>query len=243
MQNNFNSFGDFDIILIAGQSNAEGCGRGNKELKYRPHEPIYRYRELFGITLADEAKYGLFKRGVGFSQYFGDMYFKDNLLVGNRKLLLLNCAVGGTGFSDNKWGINDCLFLKMIDRINLFKSNPNNNFVAMLWHQGEQDINANYPIDTYKSDLAKLINLTRKTVGYDIPFIAGDYTPKWRNVTPNAKAFSDATRELMKEIDNGAFVETDGLESNKHDDIHFSRKGQYELAKRYFVQFKALNTK
>lgn len=243
MKNNFDTFADFDIILVAGQSNAEGCGKGNKELRYRPHEPIYRYTDLFGITLADETRYGLFNKRVGFYQYLGDMYVKDNMLVGNRKLLLLNCAVGGTGFSDNKWGENDCLFVKMIEKIKLFKSNPNNNFVAMLWHQGEQDIIANYPIDSYKSKLINLINLTRKEVGYDIPFIAGDYTQKWRDNTPTSKPFSDTTRALMQELGNCAYVESDGAESNRNDDIHFSRKGQFELAKRYYTQFKTLINK
>lgn len=240
MESNLADWG-FDIFVVAGQSNAEGCGRGHKELKFKPHEPIYHLNKFGKVVLAKEIYHRVYGKAVSFYHYFGDLY--NDEFRPHRKVLMLNCAVGGTGFADKKWGINDVLFERMITRINSFKADKKNCFKGVLWHQGEQDVEAKYDTELYRQALSSLIELTRMAIGEDVPFISGNMSVPWRSERPYSADIADCTRELMAEIKNADYVETEGIDCNVNDEVHFSRKGQKELAKRYFEAYKKLTCK
>lgn len=111
-----------DVIVLAGQSNAQGFGLGACGNPYTPDArilllrgdkpPVYRQ---FGATpddsyldvsegesaVVEEAKID----GVGcFAHYFAREYVRSGRLKEGRKLLIVFAPVGGTGFSDKPWG-------------------------------------------------------------------------------------------------------------------------------------------
>lgn len=240
---------DFDIFIVAGQSNAEGWGNGNTHLKYNPQEPIYSYDAKSNtVSLAKDGIHG-----SGFSQYFAQIYADKEVLADDRKILLLNCAVGGTGFSTGHWGENDTLFLKMIAQIELFKKNHHNTFMGVLWHQGERDVKKGSTTTEHYTNLKTLVTLSRECVGdTTLPFISGDFSHAWRQTCDNKEhdhtsiwyncnyhPVKNAIIQVMTDMLYCAFVDTDGIDANS-DKIHFSRKGNIELAKRYKEKYESL---
>ena len=238
----------FDIIIQAGQSNAEGSGIGPAAMPYQPKDTVYLMEQSRMICVAREYVDGNQIRG-NFALSFADAYINAGLLHEGRKLLILRTAVGGTGFLDEKWRPQDPLFLQMLDMARTALSlNPANRIVCLLWHQGETDAILRADYDTHFNNLSTLLRLTREAFG-EIPFIAGDFVQQWISEYADLCApVVDAMRTVCKENALCAFVETQGLKSNKQeleasmpeieDTIHFSRQALYELGRRYFDAYR-----
>lgn len=231
--------GNYDIIIIAGQSNAEGCGKGYNEYKYIPHKPIYGYNGKGFIGLACDKKYGPFNTGASFATYFADEYYKSGALQNGRKIFLLNAAVGGTGFSDNRWGNGDDLSERMILLAKkLLEKNIENKIVCVLWHQGEADVMNKISSDIYYRKLNEFIQNVRNHLGNDVPFISGNMVPSWMKENVYSYAIADKTKKLMNDLSGCSYVDSDELDGNQiPDNIHFSRKSCAELGKRYFDKY------
>ena len=239
---------NFDIIIQAGQSNAEGSGFGPAAMPYQPKDTVYVMEQNRMIGVAREYADGNVIRG-NFALSFADGYINAGLLKEGRKLLILRTAVGGTGFLDQKWRPQDPLFLQMLDMTRTALSlNPANRIVCVLWHQCETDAILNADYDTHCKNLSTLIRLTREAFG-EIPFIAGDFVQQWEaEYAAICAPVVDAMRAVCKVTAACAFVETDGLKSNKQqleaempgmeDTIHFSRQSLYELGRRYFDAYR-----
>lgn len=242
----------FDIIIQAGQSNSEGYGFGDVENAYQPNTLVWYLNNDLTISKAAEL---VVNNGVqsNFALSFAQHYIDSNLLNEGRELLILRCAVGGTGFLDNRWKLTDDLYLHMMDMIKTALSlNSENRLVAFLWHQGETDALNNADYDTHYNNLSTLLNSVINTFEVpNLPFIAGDFVHDWKDKNlaicePVVKAIKTVCREHT----NGRFVESDGLMSNAQviptnhplgwgdtDIIHFSRASLYELGDRYFEAF------
>jgi len=230
----------FDIIIQAGQSNSEGCGIGPVEYPYQQRPEILMMESDFTIMTAREKVWG--NDAVGNYVFsFANKYVNTGNLKNGRKLLILLSAVGGTGFCDNRWGMKDDLYLKMIRMIKTALSlNPENRTVAFLWHQGETDT-ANPVRDIHYNNLSSLVKSVRETTGQEnLPLIAGNFVQQWYNDNIEiCKPIITAIRDVCTDIGHAAFVETNGLTSNSEetgndDTIHFSRKALYELGLRYY---------
>ena len=262
----------FDIIIQGGQSNAEGCGSGpvTQELIPSPNA-FYLYAEKtvtvdeenLHITFHDKpfviapAKEREADNGVivgDFSLSFADEYEKAGLLADDRKLLIIRAAVGGAGFQKKHWGLQDCLYLKLLELIDYALSlNEENRVVGFLWHQGEHDVFENkglpYPelYKKYHADLLALFtDVKNKYSGDKFPFIAGGFVSEYvqRN-KEGCAAVLQAMQTVCEEIKNAAVVSSEGLLSNNQvsgngDDIHFCREALYELGKRYYEAYLAL---
>ncbi len=254
----------FDIVIQAGQSNSEGCGLGpvTKELIPSPNA-FYLYAEKT-VTVVDDNLIIDFhdkpfvieqakERGEGdnklgdFSLTFAEEYEKAGLLASDRKLLIIRAGVGGAGFQKKHWGLQDCLYLKLLELINYALSlNKENRVVAFLWHQGEHDAFEKNTPENYKKQLSALLNGVRACVGEKIPFIAGEFVNDWKSKNIDICApILQVIREVTAENGNGGFVETGDLLSNdqKHgngDDIHFCRESLHILGRRYFAEYKRI---
>ena len=234
----------FDIILQGGQSNAEGCGVGPTDNEYQPDEDILYMTSTSNINIAEERVWDGQKVNE-FALSFAKEYQKK-LLKSGRKILILRTAVGGTGWRDNRWGMQDDLYLNMMSMIkSALELNPGNKLKAFLWHQGETDAGTETPVH-YKNLLA-LVKSVRETYNYaDLPFIAGDFVSEWKLANlqacePTVQAIRDVCRDL-----GGAFVETSDLKSNNQehgngDVIHFSRNALDIMGRRYFDAYEGLN--
>ena len=230
----------FDIIIQAGQSNACGRGFGKASKPYQATYKVWYMEQDFTFCIARELVVGN-EIVSDFSLSFAEEYIRNNHLKNGRKLLILRTAVGGTCFSGGHWGLTDNLYLQMIEMAKIaLDLNPANKIAAMLWHQGENDAVNNVTYEYYHEHLTKLINSVRETFG-NIPFIAGNFVQdEWMNdYLESAANIIRVQREVCS-----AFVETDGLQSNKilgnNDTVHFCREALHQLGVRYYNAFAEL---
>ena len=256
----------FDIVIQAGQSNAEGCGKGPLD------EPVYTvdgdimhlspeftvtiatvdgFENLFvtyadkpfDISCADE-HLNCGETAADFSLTFAKEYKAAGYLREGRKLLVIRAAIGGTGFMKKHWGMSDQVYLKMIELIDYALSlNPENKLVAFLWHQGEHDAFEKNQPDTYEMQLWDMLDSVRSRYSVPtLPFICGDFVNEWKSKNIDiCEPIVEKIKAVAKKA-GGEFIETADLPSNNQktangDDIHFCRQSIYELGRRYFTAF------
>lgn len=234
----------FDIMIVAGQSNCEGAGLGDVEFPYEPKGNIWMLNQDFTISQAMERIEKNQLRGR-FPLHFADEYVADGQLDQNRDLLILQAAVGATGFQNHKWGRGEVLSVQMHEMIRTaVELNRENRIVAFLWHQGEREVNFLTPADVHYENMNRLLSDLRGEFGYDFPMIAGDFVPDWKlEKSKVAEVIAEKNKQIF-ELFGGGFVETTGLTSNyrevpgNQEKIHFSRKAMQELGKRYYQVYK-----
>lgn len=256
-----------DIILLAGQSNAVGYGCGEADYKLQHME---RVKVLYDDQAEDYAKdengkeymaiyepwkYKLIEANQGYTgslaMRFADAYIEKGLLASDRDLLVVRCAVGGTGFSKGLWGVGDLLYRRMLDLVSYALSlNSENRVVAFLWHQGECDAfeNADWTPEkrkeSYYRDLRAVVEGVRNHCRTpNLPFLCGGFTDEWSKDYQDAcNAVITAQKQICVDLGWGAFTDTAGLLSNNQkvgngDTIHFCKEAVYEIGCRYFEKY------
>lgn len=239
----------FDIVLQAGQSNADHSGYGKTDRPFFPCGDIWYLTKDLTIVPAVEWINGN-QIESNFSLSFAENYLRSGKLSPGRKVLILRAAVGGTGFLDHRWGPEDDLFLQMLRMIETARSlNPENRFVAFIWHQGETDALLNADFQTHYDHLHTLVTLTRNAMGDPtVPFLAADFVHDWiKDNRSISEPVRSAIRSVCEALPHAGFVETDGLRSNNQDcgnldTIHFCRDALYYLGDRYFEQYQRLTS-
>ena len=254
----------FDILIQAGQSNAEGCGHGPvrqvcvpspdlvhlevlKKVEYSNPEigPVITYENKPFSERPASVRYENENAAGEFSLTFANRYIESGLLEAGRKLLVIRAAIGATSFKLGFWGIDKPLHEKMLAMTDYALSqNPESRLVAFLWHQGESDVSRGILPEDYRNHIYETVSDVRSRYGVPtLPFVAGDFVHHWKATMNEAcHAINQATISAGNALGHFAFVETDGLESNDQvlhngDTIHFSRQAQYELGERYFAAF------
>lgn len=257
---------EFDIIVQAGQSNADGSGKGPVSEEWIPSEDIYYlvadrraqwfpdHVEIdfadkpFEWQIADERGDGENKTG-DFSLTFAKAY-AENYLQKGRKVLIIRTAVGATCFAKKDWGIGGRLYIKLMEMLDhALLANKNNKIVAFLWHQGESDALDHYDPQAYITDLKNMIlHFRTRYDAWKVPFLSGDFVHHWAEL-PENKEMCDPIRAVCKQVaeetEYGAYIQTDGLKSNSqewgaNDFLHFSRESLHILGKKYFEAFKKI---
>lgn len=255
---------EFDIIIQAGQSNAEGMGLGEIENGYVPNDKVYYLTaeknvvhtperviidfadKPFSITVAEERKVNNVAI-ADFSLFFARKYIESGLLQAGRKLLIIRAGIGGTGFKKKNWGVGDLLYKKMIEMTDYALSlNAGNRVMGFLWHQGEHDAFEGNEPNIFENQLFTMVSSVRKRYG-NMPFIAGDFVRDWKQKNiESCRPIVEKIQNVVDDLGNSAFVTTDDLLSNKekvgnNDDIHFCREGLWKLGERYFEKYRELN--
>lgn len=233
----------FDILIQAGQSNSYGCGFGDASRPFEDDDRVFYLTGRFMIVPATE-QISLNAIQGNYSLALARAYIADGLLEEGRKLLILRTSEGGTGFSDHRWDKTGDLYLRMMEMVKTALSlNPENRVAALLWHQGETDVDNGMSEAEYTAHLRGLVQAVREVCeNPGLPFIAGDFTEQWRGERgERCFPIQAGLRQICAE-GNGAFVETDGLLSNVQQNgneytIHFSRDALYGLGERYFSAF------
>jgi hypothetical protein len=237
----------FDVIIQAGQSNAEGYGQGKATEPFAQDGRIWYLNRDFTVSQAAERVWGN-EPVTDFSLAFATEYIKASLLPEDRKVLIIRAAVGGTGFLDHRWGAEDYLNVNMLALIRTAKElNPKNRFVCFLWHQGETDAELGASFDTHYTNLRALVNRVRAAADRnDLPYISGNFVPHWRDQNAEkCEPVIRAMRTLCTDLTNAAFVESEGLLSNdqkisNNDKIHFCRDSLNVFGIRYFEAFQGI---
>lgn len=229
-----------DIIVLAGQSNAEGYGLGDCDEPYIPCADILSMRDAdnqgyvknektygsFSIALPRTYLIGLTEERCSttgkigcFAPYFGRKYASE-CLSPDRKLLIIHSAVGATGFAKKNWGLDDVLYKRMLRMIELsLAMNSENRLAAFLWHQGEHD--AIFPgILTpeerearHTENMRALLGDLRSRYG-DVPFLAAGFTDKWSESCENHRYVLKALKNAMSEFAKTAYVDSSHLLTN-----------------------------
>lgn len=258
----------YDIFIEAGQSNAEGSGYGPVTDEFQTDSRILyltaektvtdtgngldiQYRDVpLSIAIADERDLivnGKPERLGDFSLTFAKAYIDAGLLAPNRKILIIRAAVGGTGFQKKHWGMEDVLYLKMIEMIDYALSlNPENQIKGLLWHQGEHDAAEGNAGENYRNQLTMLINSIKEYYHCpNLPFICGSFVSEWRKKNEDiCKPILEALQQVASEM-YGEYVEAGDLLSNNEktgngDDIHFCRESLHILGRRYFDAYQEI---
>ena len=257
----------YDIIILAGQSNAVGygCGEADYALKHidrvsllyddQPEDysrdengkEFLDVREPWRITLTPAEK----GYTGSLALRFADEYIERGLLEHGRKILIVRCAVGGTGFCKGLWGVGQLLYRRMLDLTRFaLDLHPDSRAVAFLWHQGECDAYENPDWDPlkkrvyYRDNLNGVISGVRSFV-HDrrLPFLCGGFTDDW---SKDYSEHCDAIVKALKQVCEGAgcaeYIDTKGLMSNdgllhNGDTIHFCKQSVYEIGLRYFESY------
>ncbi len=234
----------YDIIILAGQSNAEGNGLGETNRPFTPDERILMMRDggkfgyeqqedgsmkflvtepyTFVTEIARERNDGERDYGM-FALTFAKKYVEAGLLTDGRKLLIINTAAGGTGFAGRQWGIGNVLHTRLAKMVNEAKG-EGNRFIALLWHQGEHDAfeHADFDFgtrhDSYFNNLSSTVNDIRALCNEpELPFIAAEFVSEWRDKKENARACEavlSATADVCAVLGNGRLVMARDLKSN-----------------------------
>ena len=270
----------FDVIVLAGQSNASGSGFGAPEDAFCGDPRIFslvndytadvkkteygnEYLEIKysdGFTVKPSAEFfdadgnGFGKKGT-FAFYFAEEYARNDLENG-RDLLIVETAIGGTGFSKDHWKVGDPLYERMIKMIGYALSlNAENRLKCVLWHQGEHDSWENPQFtdrerfDFYYANLSALIKSFRAKFG-TVPFVAAGFTKEWYDAYPHqCEAVYTATEKVFSENPACRFIrDTFDLDCNKDavgidDTVHFCKRSLKILGGRYYRAYKELSAK
>ncbi len=231
-----------DIIVVAGQSNAEGnaistdkvietmpdalemVDANNYWLDLNKQEddklvmtlPVQcRVQAMQESFIGENSRYGFWFK-------FAEQYKKT--MDEGRKLMVVLSAVGGTGFIFKQWGVGNKLYTRLTDMVDLALAfNPENRIVALLWHQGENDavesgddLKADY--DRYHEVFMEQMNDFRSRYSkFQFPIITGEFVNDWAD-KPENKAKTDnierCIRDCVDELPMTAMVSSEGLLSN-----------------------------
>lgn len=244
MKNDYTKM-EFDIIVVAGQSNAEGY---SVSLDKTPMVISDAYeiidKNKFGMKLKEDGSYaGLdfvypvetiireLQERKGDDVYYSDLslsfveeYKKSHFYSPNRKLLVIKTGYGGSGFAFDQHGVGNPLYKRIIDMVNVGLSlNKNNKIVAFLWHQGEHDAfeNPQFSYDEryeyYFSNLLKMfLGFRAEYKQFDFPIITGGLCRDWKKrYMEQSNAVENATIDVCNKIKDAAFVDTSDLPSNE----------------------------
>ena len=203
----------FDIIVVAGQSNAEGnglCFDKDKRVVFddqyemidsnpcfiepntETHELICTFPVVTKIRKLQEREVDD-KFFSDFSIAFAQDYLEKGYLKNGHKLLIVKAAVGGSGFTRKQQGVENVLYKRLVAMVDeALKLNKENKIVAFLWHQGEHDAFENigrskkYVYSFYKkSFLKQTVAFLNLFKKFNFPVITGGFCHSWRNLKEN----------------------------------------------------------
>ncbi len=204
-----------EVFVMAGQSNSTNCG----EERLRPQSGMVATFSGKDWRLGKDPQPGVHDRTSGGSPWpaFGDaLYEKEKVPVGI-------ASTGHSGSSVNQWQPGSEYFNWMMGRI---KQLGTGGFRAVLWHQGETDVNMTP--DQYAQQLKNVILASKKEAGWDFPWFVAQVSyhnsmqPKFEGVRAGQKKLWDEKVALEG-------PDTDTLTGDNRDSggqgIHFSDKG------------------
>jgi hypothetical protein len=240
----------YDVFVVAGQSNTY-WGMGYDSIKDKGAEGIYQLGRLapnnLKIIPAQEPLHHFNPKAnrVGFALTFAKLY--QAYTQKKNDILIIPCGMDNTGFDGEGWHKNDFLFEDAVSRINfVFKKYPKSKLKAILWHQGEKDVN----YKNYQKDLDTLIvQFRRDIIGANetTPFILGGMVPYWAELKPERRRQQQIIKKTTNRIIATAYVDPympykiEKLNNNQ-DTVHYNADGQREMGKRYFEVYKSMQT-
>ena len=277
----------YDIVVIGGQSNSTSAGEGPF---HDPESGKARESDIFQIGRFGPDNHELIaatdslqdwdfsrknkRKSIGFGMAFARRY-AEHCLAPDRRLLLLAGGLGGSSILE--WdqsvdfpGDSPTLFDDLIFRAKWARDlNSANRIVAILWHQGESDIDiashlgesgnmirtvqghATVPptlmpdANVYAARFTKLIEAFRAQLGRpELPFLAGEFSREWQTHNPVKAQFIESIQKVLNGQQATAFVSSENLPAAPANEaVHFTAASQIELGSRYFEAYRPLGCK
>lgn len=255
----------YDIIVVAGQSNAVGAGDGpitdtaanetvDSKIFQLGRRGSSNLKVISPFWTSGGVKYdGLQYPGhntnrpiMGLAIPFARRYVASELAEG-RKVLIVPAARGATSISDWVGGgnFNPTLYADMKTRVQAALNLPGDNkIVAVLWHQGESDVLLNTDTQTFTQKLTLFITKMRQDFPSDpkYPMLAGMMVPAWAPTSPDKVRIENAIRSVFDSSNNPktGVVESNGLSAASTQLIHFSSPALVEFGDRYYQKWKSV---
>jgi hypothetical protein len=229
-QSNVHSKNEFDLYILAGQSNMAGRGVLTDSMKTLQNDQVWMLTKDLKWT---EAKHPIhFDKpsvaGVGPGLSFGIEMAKVNP---GRKIGLIPCAVGGT--SIDKWqpgAFDKATSTHPYDdaAIRITEAMKHGKVKGMIWLQGESDSNEKLAA-VYLEKLDILIGRIRKLTGEKkLPVVVGELGI----FKPNYQLINTELHKAPSRIKRLGVVNSEGL-TDKGDRTHFDAQS----ANRYGIRF------
>ncbi len=238
----------YDVFLIAGQSNTY-WGLGYDSTIDTGAEGIYQLgrKDPYNLKIIKAKEplqhFNPWPGRIGFALTFAKLY--QSYIHHARNILLVPCGMDNTGFDGDGWHKKDFLYDDALNRINyVFKKYPKSKLVAILWHQGERDVN----YKNYQKDLDTMIVQFRreiKTANSHTPFILGGMVPYWTELKEARKQQQAIIMNTTKRLPSTGYVDPYQpfriqKPDNTIDTLHYNAAGQREMGKRYFEVYKKI---
>jgi len=159
---------NFDIIIVAGQSNAVGSADSPGD---RPLNNVFQLLQNGSVARAIDPLDNyqkVIRQWSGFAVRFANLYAARFPYPG-RSVLIVPCSLGNTSLRED-WNpvANGPIFRRTIQRISAIRGDSSSRVVAFLWVQGENDAKTSLSraqlFRTHAALLARLILLFRKAV-------------------------------------------------------------------------------
>lgn len=226
------------LFLLGGQSNMDGCGRG-EELPgmFRSHPKnvvTWDNQKKIWVELTKDSM------ATARRQQFGpEMAFAHRLAktYPNHTIAISKTAAGGTKLH-TQWTPGRGMYQRFIRNFrnattNLEEAGLTYEVAGMLWMQGESDSETVEMAEAYETNLKLLVADVRKQTGNaKLPFVMGRISSSLLKKTPwnfdKAATVQEAQEAVAADDDHVYIINTDRLSTRK-DNTHFDTKAQLTL--------------
>jgi hypothetical protein len=247
---NGTSIQGYDIVILAGQSNMSGRGTAFSAATDPANPRIFQYKSKAPnantiVAAAEPLDMHDTPTGIGPGLQFARWYAARKL-VGNRKVLLVPVAHGGTPLVSTNalgWrrGVTGNLYANMVTQAQgaLAAAGTGSRIVAALWLQGETDGDNGVTNVQYQTDFDALINGLRTDLSIpDLPFIVGTMVPEYLSTgtRPAVNAVHRDTPNRIARTD----VAVSAVGQNNGDGNHFNAPGQRANGKAMFDAYERI---
>ena len=161
---------------------------------------------------------------------------RENNLYDNRQIILIPTAEGGTGFTDDKWGVGQVRYTTAVNMVNVLMASlaDDATFEGILWHQGEKDYQNNDFIKDFYYMAQKMrhdINAADSTT----PFVIGDLIEGGDNTNTWTSFVHQSFVDLFYRVKKCTTTSLSAIGGG--DNVHFSTASLNSLGEKYYNEF------
>ncbi|OUE27017.1 hypothetical protein BFL37_02765 [Clavibacter michiganensis] len=243
----------YDVVVILGQSNAQGVGTGwdpSVDVSVPGLDQLAGSGAKAGqiVPAKDSLSHVTTWTTSGGVQAVGPgMELGRHMLADarpGRKVLLVPAAMASTSMTGDgayAWNPSDTrsrtnLFTRALGQIDkALAQDPDNRLVAVVWAQGESDATRTNE-QGYQTMLLDLVDRLNARYGA-VPFLIGGMVPEWLNQSPMRQAIDSAQQGIPALRANVSYIPGAAGQNRSEDLIHYTAAGARLMGDRYFAAY------